>query len=182
MKCKAMFLSACAGILLTSSIAFSAQPNDSAAEKHHQKMMADLKLTADQKTKLQALHKDMDTSVKALVEQMKGINEKVKAELLKDQPSKQVLDGYATQVAGIQKQLIQKRCDHVLQVKTILTKEQFSKHLSNECICPLSGMCEDMGEGAHEHCMSGKKDEAMGKGGHGHCMGGEKGEEGEEKK
>jgi Spy/CpxP family protein refolding chaperone len=180
MRCNVLFLSACAGILFTSSIAFSAQPNDSTMEKHHQKMMADLKLTADQKTKIQALHKDMETSMKALAEQMKGISEKVKAELLKDQPSKQVLDGYATQLADIQKQLLQKRYNHVLQVKTILTKEQFSKHLSHEWM-GCAGMCEEMGEGGHGQCMGGKKGEAMGKGGH-HCMGGEEGEEHQEKK
>jgi Spy/CpxP family protein refolding chaperone len=176
MRCKALFLSACAGILLTSSVAFSAQPGDSTMEKHHQKMMADLKLTADQQSKIQTLHKDFQAAGKTLVEQMKGINEKVKAELLKDQPSKQVLDGYATQIADIQKQLLQKRYDHVLQVKTILTKEQFSKHVNSECMCSMSGMCENMGEGGHGQCMGGKKGEAMGMGGH-HCMEGAKAED-----
>jgi Spy/CpxP family protein refolding chaperone len=176
MKCKVLFVSACAGILLASSFAFSGQPNDSGMEKHHQKMMADLKLTADQDTKIQALHKNMMETGKPLFEQMKGINDKVKAELLKDQPSKPVLDGYATQLADIQKQLIQKRYDHVLQVKTILTKEQFSKHMSQECVCaPYAGMCEGMGEGGHGHGMCGK--EAEGKGGHEHGMCGGKTEE-----
>jgi Spy/CpxP family protein refolding chaperone len=145
-------------------------------EKHHQKMMADLKLTADQKTKIQALHKDFETSAKALAEQMKGIDEKVKAELLKDQPSKQVLDGYATQLADIQKLLLQKKYDHVLQVKTILTKEQFSKHISHEWM-GCAGMCQVMGEGGHGN----EKGESMEKGGP-HHMGGGEGEEHEEKK
>jgi Spy/CpxP family protein refolding chaperone len=172
MNCKVLLLSACAGILFTSSIVFSAQPNDSAMEKHHQKMMADLKLTADQTTKIQALHKDMLEKGKALSDQMKMISEKVKVELLKDQPSKPVLDGYATQLADIQKQLLQKRYDHVLQVKTILTKEQFSKHLSHEWMGPQgAGTHEEMGE-------SGKKGEEMGKAGHHeHGMGGEEGED-----
>jgi Spy/CpxP family protein refolding chaperone len=161
MKCKALFQSACAGILLASSFAFSVQPNDSAMEKHHQKMMADLNLTADQQTKLQALHKNMMETGKALAEQMKGTNEKAKAELLKDQPSKQILDGYATQLADIQKQLIQKHYEHLLQVKTILTKEQFLKHVSQACMCtPYAGMCEGMTESGHGHGMCGGKGEA----------------------
>ena len=160
MKCKVLFLSACAGILFTSSIAFSAQPSDSAMEKHHQKMMADLKLTADQKTKMQALHKNMKEAGKALLDQMKEISEKVKVELLKDQPSKQVLDGYATQLADIQKQILQKRYDHVLQVKAILTKEQFAKHLSHEWMGPPNAeMHEEMGEGGHGHGMGDKEGE-----------------------
>jgi|WetSurMetagenome_2_1015567.scaffolds.fasta_scaffold626945_1 Spy/CpxP family protein refolding chaperone len=172
MNFKVLFVSACAGILLASSFAFSAQPNDSGMEKHHQKMMADLKLTADQETKIQALHKNMMETGKPLFEQMKGINDKVKAEMLKDQPSKQALDGYATQLADIQKQLMQKRYDHVLQVKTILTKEQFSKHMSMECMCePYTGMCEGMGEGHQLHGMCVKKDEAKGDQGHGRCGG-----------
>jgi len=170
MKYKYLFLSACAGILVSSSIAFSAQPNESAMEKHHQKMMVDPTVTADQKAKIQALHKDMEGKGKSLFDQMKGINEKVKVELLKDQPSKQVLDGYATQLADIQKQLLQKKYDHILQVKTILTKEQFSKHISHEWMGPqCAGMHEEMGEGGHGHDM----------GGHGHHMGGEEGEEDE---
>jgi len=178
MKRNVLFLSACAGILVASSIAFSAQPGDSAMEKHHEKMMADLKLTADQQLKIQALHKEMMESGKALFEQMKGINEKVKAELLKDQPSKQVLDGYATQLADIQKQLMQKRYDHMVQVKTILTKEQFAKHVSQECVCaPGAGICGGMGEGCRGNGMCGGKG-GEGKGGHEKGMCGGKGEEG----
>jgi hypothetical protein len=112
---------------------------------------------------------------------MNGLNEKVKVELLKDQPSKQVLDGYAAQLADMQKQLLQKRYDHVLQAKSILTKEQFSKHVSHEWMGPqCTGMCEGMGEGGHGCPMSDKKGESMGKGGR-HCMEGEKGEEGAKK-
>jgi Spy/CpxP family protein refolding chaperone len=144
-------------------------------EKHHQKMMADLKLTPDQETKMQALHKNMMETGKPLFEQMKGINDKVKAEMLKDQPSKQALDGYATQLADIQKQLIQKHYEHVLQIKAILTKEQFSKHMSEECMCAPAGMCQGMGQtcqgheakAGHEHGMCGKGMEAKGDQGHG---------------
>src|SRR5512141_365290 len=116
MKCNVLLVSTCAGILVASSIASSAQPGESAMDKHHCAMMGDLKLSADQQTKIQTLHKDMMESGKALIDQMKGINEKVKAELLKDQPSKQALDGLAAQLAEIQKQLLQKRFDHMVQV------------------------------------------------------------------
>lgn len=154
------------------------QPNDSATMNHHQKMMADPTLSADQKTKIQALHKDMEEKGKPLFDQMKSISDKVKVELLKDQPSKPVLDEYATQIADIQKQLLQKRYDHVLRVKAILTKEQFITHLNHEWMGPQCAEKYKGMHGGHGCPMSDKKGEAMGKGGHGCCKGHEEGKAG----
>jgi Spy/CpxP family protein refolding chaperone len=132
MKSKAMTIALLAGSLAMSPVALSAQPSDSAKAKHMEKMFADLNLTQDQKTKLKALHEQQKDQHKQVFDQMKALREKTKAELLKPQPSKQVLDGYAAQFGDLHKQLAQKRTEHLLQVKAILTPEQFTKLLSHE--------------------------------------------------
>ena len=145
MKSTIMSLTLLAGTLILSPLAVSAQPSDSAKAKHMERMFADLNLTQDQKTKLKALHEQLKGTHKQVFDQMKALREKIKAELLKPQPSKQVLDGYASQIGDQHKQLAQKRTDHMLQVKAILTPEQFAKLLSHEEKGPEFGPGGDNG-------------------------------------
>lgn len=139
----------CSGMLALAPLSSPAQPADSLVEQHHRKMLEELKLNADQKEKLKAVHTDMREKGKALFEQMKGIREKVRTELLKDKPSQQALDGFTAQLADIQKQLIQQRHAHLLQAKAILTKEQFSKLLSRDWMQGPGGKPGKMGKGRH---------------------------------
>jgi Spy/CpxP family protein refolding chaperone len=120
------------GMFMLSPLAVSAQPADSTVPRPFQKMITELKLTPDQQAKLQAQHKEMREQGKMIFEQMKKIREKVKTELLKDKPSPAALDDYAAQLAGLHRQLIQKRHEHLLQAKKILTPEQFSKLVNHE--------------------------------------------------
>jgi Spy/CpxP family protein refolding chaperone len=78
------------------------------------------------------LHEALKGSHKQIFEQMKSLREKSKAELLKQNPSKKVLDEYASQFGELNKQFAQKRADHMLKIKAILTPEQFTKLLSRE--------------------------------------------------
>jgi Spy/CpxP family protein refolding chaperone len=119
-------------MFMVSPLAVFAQPADSTGPGPFQKMINDLKLTTDQQAKLQAQHKEMREQGKVIFEQMKKIREKVKTELLKDKPSPAALDDYAAQLAGLDKQLIQKRHEHLLQAKKALTPEQFSKLANHE--------------------------------------------------
>jgi Spy/CpxP family protein refolding chaperone len=147
--------------LMMSPLAVSAMPDSATMGKHHDKMMQELKLTPDQNTKLKELHQQQMEAMKPYFEKMKGIREKVKAELLKPQPSKQVLDGYAVELGDLHKQMAQKRNDHLLQVKAILNAEQFSKLVNREGMGPgMMGGCKHDGNCPH------KKD--MGKGGFKH--------------
>ena len=70
-----------------------------------------------------------------------------KEELLKPAPNKAVLYGYAKEMGGLHKAMAEQMADHMLKVKTILTKDQFSKLLSNEMHPP--GMRE-MHTGPHD--------------------------------
>jgi Spy/CpxP family protein refolding chaperone len=137
---------------MLSPLTISAMPDSAMMGKHHEKMMQELKLTADQNTKLKELHKQHRDAMKPFFEKMKGIRDKVKTELLKPQPSNQILDGYAVELGDLHKQMAQKRNEHLLQIKAILSADQFSKLVNRECMGP--GM---KGDGPH---MKG-----MGKGG-----------------
>lgn len=139
MKSKRITLALLAGSLALLPLAVSAQPTDSARGRHMERMFADLNLTQDQKAKLKTLHESMKGSHKQVFDRMKSLREQTKAELLKPQPSKQVLDGYAAQFGDLHKQLAQKRSDHMLQVKGIVTPDQFAKLLSREEKGPGSG-------------------------------------------
>jgi Spy/CpxP family protein refolding chaperone len=132
MKSNILSLALLASSLALSPCAASAQPADSAKGRHLERMFADLNLTADQKTKLKALHQELKGSHKQVFDEMKALREKTKAELQKPQPSKQLLDGYAVQTGDVHKQLAQKRTAHMLQIKAILTPEQFTKLLNRE--------------------------------------------------
>jgi Spy/CpxP family protein refolding chaperone len=147
MKMNLMILALVAGSLVMSPLTVSAQPSDSAKGKRMERMFADLNLTKDQQAKLKALHETLKGSHKQVFDQMKALREKTKAELLKPQPSGKVLDGYATLFGDLQKQLAQKRNGHMLQIKAILTPEQFAKLLSREEKGPGSGPRGDKGNG-----------------------------------
>jgi Spy/CpxP family protein refolding chaperone len=145
--------------LAFSPLTAAAQPGPEHCQKeksmdHPMKgMFADLNLTADQKAKLKVLHEAQKDTHKKVFEQMKALREQVKAELLRPQPSKQVLDGYAAQMGNLHRELAQKRADHLLQVKTILTPEQFSKLLSRDPKGPrCSEDCKEKGKHGDKCC------------------------------
>ena len=151
MKNKTMVFGLLAGSLIMSPLAVFAQPDTAHMAKCQDKMMADLKLNADQKEKIKGLHKQHRESMKPFHEKMKATREQVKAELLKPQPSKQALDGFAANLGDLHKQMAQMRNDHLLQFKAILTPEQFTKLVDRGCMggkgmkgcCPGMGMMND---------------------------------------
>jgi len=104
-----------------------AQEKQRGKGEHMKERWAQLGLTPEQETKLKELHQK---SAPARREQFKKIEEvraKINAELLKEKPSKKVLDGYAAQMGNLHKQMNESAIDHLLKVKAILTPEQFKK-------------------------------------------------------
>ena len=124
---------ACGAALCFSLQAFAAKDvapatNDSC----HQKLWAQLNLTADQKAKLKDMRSEMQTLRKTSRDKMKDLRDKSRDELLKAAPSKTVLYGYAAEISAVQKAMAEHMADHMLKVKTVLTKEQFEKLLSKD--------------------------------------------------
>jgi Spy/CpxP family protein refolding chaperone len=113
-------------------------------------MWAQLGLTPEQETKLKELHKQTAPARREQFKKIEELRGKIKTELLKDKPSKKVLDDYATQMGNLHKQMNLSSIDHLLKVKAILTPEQFKKFTEKG---PMGGPGAHMrghrGEGTH---------------------------------
>ena len=127
--------------LMTVSSPF-AQAKSPDQDKPH-KMWTELGLNEDQKAKLKAIHSENKDAFKKYAESIKSIRLKIKDELLKQNPSQQVLDTYARQLGDIHAEIAKAHQQRLLKVKGILTPEQFSKLLTMEANGPR-------GFGGHE--------------------------------
>jgi len=156
MKYLAPMVGFLAGTLMLSPLAAFTQPDDTMMQRPFQKMIKELNLTQDQKTKLKALRMQMKESRQQIFNQMKGVRNKIKEELLKDKPSKTALDGYASQLGELSKQIAQKLADHLLQVKAILTPEQFTKLVNHDW---MGQLMKRKGQGRHRPGADGDMDE-----------------------
>jgi Spy/CpxP family protein refolding chaperone len=107
-------------------------PDTSAAVQRMHRMFDDLKLTDEQQARLKALRDEMMTIRKQHIEAVKGVRDKMKAELLKPSPSQKMLDRYAGELGELHKKMTKDRTDHLLKVKKVLTPEQFSKLVEKE--------------------------------------------------
>jgi Spy/CpxP family protein refolding chaperone len=156
MKIKALRIGLTAGMFLLSPLPALAQPSDTPAQRPFLKMIQELNLTQDQKTKLKALRQQMKEPRQQIIEQMKGIRKKIKEELLKDKPLKSALDGYASQLGDLSKQIAQKLADHLLQVKAVLTPEQFAKLVNHDW---MGQFMKQRGQGKNHPGAEGEMDE-----------------------
>ncbi len=103
------------------------------------RLWAQLNLTEDQKAKLKGMRSEMREFRKQNFEKMKALLDKSKEELLKPSPSKTVLYGYAKEMGELHKAMSEHMANHMLTIKSVLTKEQFAKLLSNEFHPPMGG-------------------------------------------
>jgi Spy/CpxP family protein refolding chaperone len=151
MKNKLVILALTSFSLTISPLLAWAGNDDSAQYLPMKKKMAELNLTADQQGKLLALHKEKNAEAKPLFDQMKAIRDKVKAELLKSEPSKQALDNFASQLGDLHRQLVRNMNEHLLKVKAILTPDQFSKLVNFDWMGSGPGMHPGMHHGMGGH-------------------------------
>lgn len=134
MRAKTIFSVVLVSLVLSATAAFCSPDSTKAApmDSSHQKWWAQLNLTDDQKAKLKTLRQEMRESRKANFDKMKALLDKSKEELLKPAPTKAALYGYAKEMGDLHKAMAERMADHMLKVKTILTKDQFAKLLSKE--------------------------------------------------
>jgi Spy/CpxP family protein refolding chaperone len=103
-------------------------------------MWKDLNLTADQMTKIKVLHDEQQASVKDQMGKMKDLREKIRVELIKDKPNSELLKKYGKETGDFFTAITQKRIDHLIKIKVILTKEQFDKLLDHEKMMMGNGL------------------------------------------
>lgn len=95
-----------------------------------QKISEKLGLTPEQQTKLKNLRIALQKQTKDTRENIKTVREKEKDELLAPNPSQNVLYGYSKEINDLHGVLAEKRLEHLLKVKEILSQDQFTKLLS----------------------------------------------------
>lgn len=142
-------ISLCAVLLIMSAATAFGVPESATAarDSSHQKWWAQLNLTVDQQAKVKTLRAEMKDFRKANFEKMKSLLDLSKAELLKAAPNKSVLYGYAKEMGDLHKTMSEHMADHMLKMKSILTKEQFEKLLSRDMFMGPHGMRHGSPEG-----------------------------------
>jgi Spy/CpxP family protein refolding chaperone len=124
---------------------------------HHGGMFSELNLTQEQKEKLKSLHQDMKQQRETMFEKMKNLRQQIKDEIMKDTPNQQLLGQLADQSAQLHKEMTMQRFNHLLQMKSVLTKEQLEKLLDRDWGGPEGGPgprpgCQKDGMKDGKHC------------------------------
>jgi Spy/CpxP family protein refolding chaperone len=123
-------------VVVVASANLLAQPpsdvvKDDGKQGHH-RMFAELNLSEQQKEQLKTLHEEMQTIRQKHMGEVKKVREKIKAELLKNDPSQNILYGYAAELGKLHEQMSKEHGDHLLKVKKVLSPEQFAKIVEKE--------------------------------------------------
>jgi Spy/CpxP family protein refolding chaperone len=129
---RSMIMALMAGVLVIAPLSSMAQDQPPAPDKHPHKMWTDLGLTEEQKEKLKELHQEMKTVRTGHMEQIKALRQKAKEELLKEKPSRNTLNALARNQGDIEQKFAEKRLEHLLKLKGVLTSEQFTKFVDRE--------------------------------------------------
>jgi Spy/CpxP family protein refolding chaperone len=144
----------------------------------HQQMWKQMGLTEQQRESLKALRLEQTTEVKEIGQKLRAVRKTVKEELLKDDPSSSVLDRAAADAGDLTEKLTESFVDHLLEVKKILTPEQFAKLLQRENMLQMGAMAHQKACGPQKPAMGcGKaKDDCCPKAKGGGCPKAKKGE------
>jgi Spy/CpxP family protein refolding chaperone len=135
---------------------------DSWHHGQHDKMMAKiLNLTDDQQKQLKDNWEKQKTAMKSIFEQMKSNREAFEAEIVKATPDMSKINDIQAQLKTIQAQMVDNHLNSLLEIKKILTPEQFAGYMALEKAKKLM---------MHRHHRFGHKD-GFGKDGDGHHWG-----------
>jgi Spy/CpxP family protein refolding chaperone len=121
---------ASAVILAAGSLgAFAGGPE---GKKGPNKIMKELKLSEEQKEKMKELRDQNKDAQKELFGKITELRGAIKEELLKDDPDENALSSLAAQLGEFHARMAKAHQDRLLEIKKILTKEQFEKLLQKE--------------------------------------------------
>ncbi|NLD99651.1 MAG: hypothetical protein GX640_07230 [Fibrobacter sp.] len=158
MVVKRLTLSILTGVMLLFPVLSGAEEQEKGFKGQCFKMLTDLGLSEDQKTSLKEYHHEIMELRQKNHKAMREVRQQVKDELLKTNPSKEVLDGFAQKMADLHKQMAIDHNDHLLKVKSLLTPEQFSKVIN--CMGGQGGKECKMSKGQGKMCPRGKDSKA----------------------
>ena len=108
-----------------------------AGEHHsgHHNMAWMKSLSAEQRSKIDALHADFKKQKHALKEKMQSAKHDLHKEIATDTPNKQAINDKIDAILKLKKQKLQLKVEHKMAVRKLLNKEQkamFDEHLLNK--------------------------------------------------
>jgi Spy/CpxP family protein refolding chaperone len=113
-----------------------AAANGALGERHkmmgeqNQKMWDDLNLTPEQKKAIDANKATNMENTKASLERMRSYRESLKEELMKPELDMNKINIIQSQIKALEAEITDTRLNSVLEVRKILTREQFEKFIS----------------------------------------------------
>jgi Spy/CpxP family protein refolding chaperone len=116
----------------------TAAPNPSHHEEdwHHGQqdhiMAKVLNLSDDQVKQLKDSREKNKEAMKSIFEQMKSNREAFNAEIVKATPDMSKINGIETQIKTLQSQMVDNHLNSILEIKKILTPEQFAGYMALE--------------------------------------------------
>jgi Spy/CpxP family protein refolding chaperone len=123
-------------VVLTSSISVYADSSHQAGEGHHQKwdhsMYKSLKLSENQEKLLQDSRQKQKKTMKSIYEQMKSNREEFNAEIVKAKPDMKKINRIQARFKDFQSQIVGNYLNSILEIKKILTPEQFAGYMTLE--------------------------------------------------
>jgi Spy/CpxP family protein refolding chaperone len=106
-------------------ISATASADGKAGGNSARRMWEELNLSADQEAKFKEINSRYAPARRESAQRLEEVREKFNQELLRDKPSKSVLIQYAGTIGEIQKKMSLASVSHLLDVKAVLTPEQF---------------------------------------------------------
>jgi Spy/CpxP family protein refolding chaperone len=117
--------------LLSAALASAtASADDRRGDHPARKMWEELNLTAGQEAKFKEINAQYAPARRENSQRIEELREKINQEILRDKPSKSVLIQYAGTIGELQKKMSLASVGHLLDVKAVLTPEQFKTFVS----------------------------------------------------
>ena len=122
-----MFL--CLVLLAVALAPVSGSADDRRGQREHpgRRLWEELNLTPEQETRFREINSRHAPVRRDNARMIENLREKINQELLRDKPSRSTLIQYAGQMGELQKKMNLASIDHLLNVKAVLTPEQFKK-------------------------------------------------------
>jgi len=117
--------------LLSALFASASVSADEKRDDHPaRRMWAELNLTADQEAQFKEINSRYAPARRESAQRIEELREKINQEILRDKPSKSMLIQYAGTIGETQKKMSLASVSHLLEVKAVLTPEQFKTFVS----------------------------------------------------
>ena len=119
-----------AASLIVTANAYAFDKGAGKAGQEHKKMCGELNLTDQQKKQLEENKSKNMELMKATFEKIKSSREALKAELMKPQLDMKKINDAQAQIKALQAQMTDNHLNSILEVRKILSREQFEKFIS----------------------------------------------------